>query len=223
MDRVGDNQTTKYLDNPYFDGVVSAITTQSETTLNCRAEHSEMMQRRANMGKAAARAKSYPGGEVLDNLHIMPHELVFGWVSRQGRNQIPGMRKRKKFCLFFSNTLQDTRTRLDSARSTGSGGAITRPTRSWSCAFASLVWPRRRSSLRTRTSSSTASRALDQGLARPFTRERRTFSPATSCSGALFRGPWFLALQCTLAESLETAAQDHARETRLLERLAESM
>jgi hypothetical protein len=91
MDRnTGDNVTTKYLENPYFDGVVSAITTQSETTLNCRAEHTEIAQRRANMGKAAARARSYPGGEVLDNLHIMPHELVFGWVNRQGRNQIPG-------------------------------------------------------------------------------------------------------------------------------------
>lgn len=29
-------------------------------------------------------------GETLDNLHIMPHELVFGWVNKQGRNQIPG-------------------------------------------------------------------------------------------------------------------------------------
>lgn len=86
----GDNIGTKYLENPIFDGVLSPITTQGEVTLNCRAEHGEMTRRRANMGRLASRAKSYPGGDVIDNLHIMPHELVFGWVNRQGRNQIPG-------------------------------------------------------------------------------------------------------------------------------------
>ena len=76
--------------NPYFDGVSSAITTQGEVTLNCRAEHTEMSTRRVNMNRPGVRALSYGGGEVLDNLHIMPHEIVMGWINRQGRNQIPG-------------------------------------------------------------------------------------------------------------------------------------
>lgn len=86
----GENVTSKYQDNPYFDGVVSPITTQGEVTFNCRAEHSEIAQRKSNMHTDAGRAKSYPGGDVIDNLQIMSHELVFGWVNRQGRNAIPG-------------------------------------------------------------------------------------------------------------------------------------
>lgn len=90
MNRAGDNNTTKYLENPYLDGVISAITTQGEVTLNCRAEYGEVKTRRNNMSSNASRAVSYPGGDNIDNLHIMPHELVFGWVNRQGRNVIPG-------------------------------------------------------------------------------------------------------------------------------------
>jgi len=90
MERAGDNVTTKYLENPYFDGVISAITTQGEVTLNCRAEYGELKTRRINMSSNATRAMSYPGGDVIDNMHIMPHELVFGWIYRQGRNMIPG-------------------------------------------------------------------------------------------------------------------------------------
>lgn len=74
----------------YYNGVSSAITTQSEVTLNCRAEHGEMTIRRTNMTRPGVRNQSYPGGEDINNLHITTHELVFGWVTRQGRNQIPG-------------------------------------------------------------------------------------------------------------------------------------
>ena len=90
MNRAGDNVTTKYLENPYFDGVLSPITTQGEVTVNCRAEYGELKARRINMSGNSTRAISYPGGDVLDNMHIMPHELVFGWINRQGRNMIPG-------------------------------------------------------------------------------------------------------------------------------------
>lgn len=86
----GDNYVTKYNDNPYFDGIISAITTQGEATVNCRCDNGEVAQRRANMSKPLSRDVSYPGGDILDNLHVLPHELVFGWTSKQGRNAIPG-------------------------------------------------------------------------------------------------------------------------------------
>lgn len=76
--------------NPYFDGVGSPITTQGEITVNCRAEMNEVAQRRNNMTKNALRAMSYPGGEDVNNLHIMPHEIVCGWKNRRTKNQIPG-------------------------------------------------------------------------------------------------------------------------------------
>lgn len=86
----GDNHATRYNDNPYFDGVISPITTQGEVTVNCRADVGEVSQRRANMSKPLSRDVSYPGGDVLEHHHVLPHELVFGWVSKQGRNAIPG-------------------------------------------------------------------------------------------------------------------------------------
>ncbi len=86
----GNNTTASYLGNPYFDGVISPITTQGEVTLNCRQDRMDVEQRRLNIQTATLNATSYPGGDVLDNLHVMPHELVFGFRSKQGRNAIPG-------------------------------------------------------------------------------------------------------------------------------------
>lgn len=90
MSSGGGNVVQKFNENPYFDGVISPITTQGEVTVNCRADNAEIAQRRANMGKDNTRAVSYPGGDVLDNLQIYPFELVFGWLNKQGRNTIPG-------------------------------------------------------------------------------------------------------------------------------------
>lgn len=83
------NVVNKYADNPYFDGVISPITTQGEITLNCRADKAELQQRRANM-QGSKKNTSYPEGSNLENQHILPHELCFGWTNKQGRNAIPG-------------------------------------------------------------------------------------------------------------------------------------
>lgn len=73
---------TDYLSNPYFDGVISPITTQGEVTLNCRAEHGEIAQRRANMSRNEVRAFSYPGGKkdplfFLSALHLKTKMVTF--------------------------------------------------------------------------------------------------------------------------------------------------
>ncbi len=78
----GGNMAFRPGDNPYLSQVGSPITTQGEVTLNCRSESGEIQTRRRNMESNDKRARSYPGGEVLDNLQIMPFELVFGWINR---------------------------------------------------------------------------------------------------------------------------------------------
>ena len=90
LSSVGKNVSSTHSNNPYFDGVLSPITTQGEITYNCRVENAEIVRRKANMVRDAGRAGSYPGGDVDDNLHVMPNELVFGWVHKQGRSHVPG-------------------------------------------------------------------------------------------------------------------------------------
>lgn len=86
--RVGENRFSRADDNDYWKGTMSAITTQGEVTVNCRVSHAEISQRRNNMRHASL--TSYGGGDDLDNLHVLPNLLTFGWVKQQGRNQIPG-------------------------------------------------------------------------------------------------------------------------------------
>lgn len=80
----------QYRKNPYLDGVSSEITRQGEITKNCRADYGELTSRRRNAGNAVSSVRSYPGGDVLDNLQILPNEMVLGWVAKQGRGAIPG-------------------------------------------------------------------------------------------------------------------------------------
>jgi len=84
------NRIAVHAQNDYFMGVISAITRQSEVTVNVNFEGGEMIARRKNMDRDAWRAKSYQGGDNTENLHVLPHECVYGWVSRQGRNAVPG-------------------------------------------------------------------------------------------------------------------------------------
>ena len=74
----------------YWLGLKSSITTQGEVTVNVQIESGEIKVRRANMNRDISRAKSYQGGENVEHLHVLPGELVMGWVSRQGRNLVPG-------------------------------------------------------------------------------------------------------------------------------------
>jgi len=76
--------------NGYFNGVTSPITTQGEITINCRGDQGEVSQRKTNVSREASRLVSYPDDGGLDNQHVMPHELVFSWVGRRGRNSIAG-------------------------------------------------------------------------------------------------------------------------------------
>ena len=78
-----------YRSNPYFDGVISAITTQGEVTANVRADRWEIEERRKN-SSSVRQTGSYPGGELFDNLHVYPHELVFGWTNKKARFNFPG-------------------------------------------------------------------------------------------------------------------------------------
>ncbi len=78
-----------YRSNPYFDGVISAITTQGEVTANVRGDRWEIEERRKN-ASSARQMTTYPGGELFDNLHVFPHELVFGWVNKKARFNFPG-------------------------------------------------------------------------------------------------------------------------------------
>jgi hypothetical protein len=76
--------------NDYWRGIISAITTQGEITVNVQMESGEMLTRRNNMNRDISRIASYQGGDVMENLHVLPGELVFGWKTRQGRNKVPG-------------------------------------------------------------------------------------------------------------------------------------
>lgn len=78
-----------YRQNPYFEGVISAITTQGEVTANVKGDRWEAEQRKKN-ATSSRNATSYPGGDVFDNLHVYPHELVFGWCDGQSRFNFPG-------------------------------------------------------------------------------------------------------------------------------------
>jgi len=89
-DRANPNRIATHNKNDYFMGVLSAITSQSEVTVNVKYESGEMLARRKNMDRDISRAKSYPGGDNDENLHVLQQELVFGWISRQGRNAVAG-------------------------------------------------------------------------------------------------------------------------------------
>jgi hypothetical protein len=88
--REGTDLAAQYRKNPYLDGVSSEITRQGEITKNCRADYGEVSSRRRNAGNTVSSVRSYPGGDVLDNLQILPNEMVLGWVAKQGRGAIPG-------------------------------------------------------------------------------------------------------------------------------------
>jgi hypothetical protein len=75
---------------PLFQGIQSPLSVQGEITVNVQVDPGEVMQRRSNMQHDITRNKSYPGGDDIENLHILQGEAVFGWVDRQGRTRIPG-------------------------------------------------------------------------------------------------------------------------------------
>lgn len=78
-----------YRSNPYFDGVISAITTQGEVTANVRGDRWEIEERRKN-ASSSRQEGTYPGGELFDNQHVYPHELVMGWTRKKARFNFPG-------------------------------------------------------------------------------------------------------------------------------------
>jgi hypothetical protein len=84
------NRIATHGQNDYWRGIISAITTQGEVTVNVQMESGEMLARRNNMNRDMSRARSYPGGDQSENLNVLPGELVFGWAMRQGRNRVPG-------------------------------------------------------------------------------------------------------------------------------------
>lgn len=75
---------------PLFMGITSPLSVQGEVTVNVQVDPGEVQQRRNNMQHDISRNRSYPGGEDVENLHILQGEAVFGWVDRQGRNRVPG-------------------------------------------------------------------------------------------------------------------------------------
>ena len=76
------NVVESYIKNPMFDGVMSAITTQGEVTVNLRGNRREVNERRHNKDRENTSSSSYGGAHVWDNLHAMPHELGFAWKRR---------------------------------------------------------------------------------------------------------------------------------------------
>jgi len=90
MSHFNGNRLATHGQNDYFMGVLSAITPQSEVTVNVNFAGDEMLARRKNMDRDISRAKSYQGGDNTENLHVLQHEAVYGWISRQGRNAVPG-------------------------------------------------------------------------------------------------------------------------------------
>lgn len=88
MAHVGGNLVHRPQDNGYLDGIISQITTQSEVTLNVMHDAHEVSGRKKNLQTRPGRI--YGGAEVAENHYILPGELVFGWVNKQGRNSVPG-------------------------------------------------------------------------------------------------------------------------------------
>jgi len=85
----GNATTGNYRQNPYFDGVLSALTTQGEVTANVRGDRWDIEERRKN-ASSSRQTRTYPGAELWDNLHVYPHELVFGWTNQKARFNFPG-------------------------------------------------------------------------------------------------------------------------------------
>lgn len=83
------NATQSYRQNPYFDGVLSALTTQGEVTANVRGDRWEVQKRMKN-ASSSRQTTTYPGGEDFSNHHVYPHELVFGWTDQKARFNFPG-------------------------------------------------------------------------------------------------------------------------------------
>lgn len=82
------NRVDDYLSNPYFDGVISPITTQGEVTVNLKGSRLEYAQRKLNTRNA--NGDTYPGGDDDQNLLVMPFELVFAWKKQQLNLTVPG-------------------------------------------------------------------------------------------------------------------------------------
>jgi len=76
---------------PLFLGITSPLSVQGEITVNVQVDPGEVMQRRSNMMHDITRNKSYPGGDDIENIHVLQGEAVFGWIDRQGRTRIPGL------------------------------------------------------------------------------------------------------------------------------------
>lgn len=74
------NIAKNFRSNPYFEGVISPITTQGEVTINVRVDRLEVSQR--NKNATSKDVLSYPGGDNADNIAIMPHETIFGWKDK---------------------------------------------------------------------------------------------------------------------------------------------
>lgn len=83
------NASQSYRQNPYFDGVLSALTTQGEVTANVRGDRWEVQKRMKN-ASSSRQTGTYPGGEDFSNHHVYPHELVFGWTDQKARFNFPG-------------------------------------------------------------------------------------------------------------------------------------
>lgn len=88
MSNLGGNLVHRPQDNGYLDGIISQITTQSEVTLNVMYDLSEVTGRKRALSQRPGRI--YGGAEVPENHYVLPGELVFGWVNKQGRNAMPG-------------------------------------------------------------------------------------------------------------------------------------
>lgn len=88
MSSLGGNLVHRPQDNGYLDGIISQITTQSEVTLNVMYDQSEVTGRKRALSQRPGRI--YGGAEIAENHYVLPGELVFGWVNKQGRNAIPG-------------------------------------------------------------------------------------------------------------------------------------
>ena len=66
------NRLATHAKNDYWRGIISAITTQGEVTVNVQMESGEMLTRRNNMNRDLSRTKSYQGGDIVENLHVLP-------------------------------------------------------------------------------------------------------------------------------------------------------